>query len=260
MNRFFAPYAGFTLAAVSIFISIPAIHAQVAFNGTDAYLQEFNTLPKSGEFIFVNDTTLKGWYSSVTAGWVSNGATSGDAPIGSGSNIYSWGAVSGSDRSLGIFSRNSSAYTGRLGLQMQNTSGATIDAVTLTFNVEQWRRNSGGATLSFGYLTTAESGSQLTASNYTTDTRGGLTDFNTSGSGGTDGNNSTYQQRISFTLSGLDWKSGEYLWLRWNFSSAGNAVGIGLDDLKVSAIPEPSAVAIVFGVTGLLAIASCHRR
>lgn len=254
------------LALATVFFGVSAIHAQIAFNGTTAYTQNFDALPSSGAFTFVNDVTLSGWYSSVESGLASNGAASGDAPIASsGSRTYSWGTIAGSDRALGIFNRTSTPFTGHVGIQLQNTSGGAIDAITLTFDVEQWRRNTGGATLGFSYLTTSSSDGQLTAGGYTTDARGGLSAFATAGSGtGTDGNSTTFRQTVSFTLSGLDWQNGDYLWLRWTTSdSVSTAAGIGIDNLTVavaSTIPEPSSAAFLLGTGGLLAATASRRR
>lgn len=238
------------------------LHAQVSFSGAGAYTQNFDTLPSSaGPFTFENNSTLAGWYVSQTSGQASNGATSGDYPIASsGARVYSWGTGTGSDRALGYFNRTGTAGTGHLGLQLQNTSGGVIDSITLSFDVEQWRRNADGATLSFAWLTTSASGSQLTAGDYTTDARGGLTTFATATSGGgLDGNNN--RQNVSFTLTDLNWQAGEYLWLRWSIlDSISTSAGIGIDNLTISTIPEPSSAVLLSGVCGLLVATAARRR
>ncbi|EIP97927.1 hypothetical protein OpiT1DRAFT_02377 [Opitutaceae bacterium TAV1] len=259
-------------ASLLVLAATDALHAQAAFDGINPYTQNFNTLPAhasaSGDnsgttsFSFSNNSTLVGWYSSVGAGRASAGQhhTSG--------RTYSWGPdayndnPNAVDRALGIYSAEGFASTAYLGLQLQNTSGATIDSVTLAFDVEQWRQGLSATTWTFSYLITAATGNQLTASGYTADARGDAASGVTGSAKGLNGNLEANKTAISVTLTGLDWQAGEYLWFRWASNQPGSAsdpvtsaAGLGLDNLKVEVtpIPEPGAVALLAGSLVLLA-------
>ncbi|RRJ97368.1 endonuclease [Opitutaceae bacterium TAV4] len=250
-------------------LALPAaLQAQVLINGTTTYIQNFDTLPIHTQadgggttaFTFINNSTLPGWYSSIDGtdnkAKASIGSPSGDA-------IYSWGSSASTDRAFGIFSSAGFTNTEWLGLQLQNTSGTTIDTVKLTFDVEQWRRNTNHTTWAFSYLLTAESGNQLTTDGYTADSRGNAASRSaTPTAGRSDGNNASYRRTVSVTLTGLNWQAGEYLWLRWGSDQGANAAGLGLDNFKVEAtpVPEPATVALLLGLPALFFAALLRSR
>jgi len=251
--------------------SASMLSAQVLFDGTQAYTQDFDTLPSSGSFTFENNSTLLGWYTAPASAQASNGGagTNDPAPTVSGSRIYSWGDVDAPDRALGYFSRTSpTTNTGRFGIQLQNTSGAVIDALTITFDIEQWRRNSNdpGTTLNFEWLTTAASDNQLTAAaGYILDERGSRSGFIVGSNGSLNGNVSPNSQTISFTLTGLNWQNEEFLWLRWSvLNSMSSSAAVGIDNLSIVAplatIPEPASAAALLGACGLIAAAAGRRQ
>lgn len=232
---------------------------QASFTGVD-YNQNFDTLPiHSGTssttttFNFNNNSTLVGWWSTVGAG-TNQGRASSAAAAASG-EIYSFGSstdtetASSTDRALSIFTANGFAQTAHLGLQLRNDSGATIHSVTLSFNVEQWRRNTNAVTWDFSWLATSATGSQLDADGYTVVPAGNATSTVHGNAGGLSGNsNST---AISVTLTGLDWNAGEFLWLRWSTDQGSASAAIALDDVRVSLIPEPNTAAIGAGAVVL---------
>jgi hypothetical protein len=240
--------AGFACAAV-LFGTVVS-QAQVLFDGATTYTQNFDSLPRSGAvFTFEDNTTLAGWFSSLgytgtPNGQVSNGSSATLA--GDGTSIYSWGSKGNPDRALGAFTRMGTATTSHLALQLQNTSGGVINAITITFDVEQWRRNSKGAALAFSYLTTPSNQDfSKSDSGYVTDARGGLREFVTGENGaGVNGNN--LRQSVSFVLNGLAWKNGDYLWLRWSIvDSMSKGAGIGIDNLSIAAVPSAATASVI---------------
>ncbi|MDR1281461.1 MAG: PEP-CTERM sorting domain-containing protein [Opitutaceae bacterium] len=281
IHRHLPVHAATAATAGLLALAVPGtLHAQAAFDGTTACTQDFNTLPAhasaSGDnsgttsFTFSNNSTLAGWYSSAGAGRASAGQQHNNG------RIYSWGRDAYNsnpdavDRALGIYSAEGFASTAYLGLQLQNTSGATIDSVTLAFDVEQWRQGASATTWTFSYLITASTGSQLTATGYTADARGDAASGVTGSAKGLNGNLDANKTAVSVTLTGLDWRAGEYLWFRWASDQPGSAsapatsaAGLGLDNLKVeltSAVPEPAAVALLAGSLVLLAGFAFRRR
>lgn len=253
-----------TVSALALFIA-SVLQAQISFDGITAYTQNFDTLPgllstdsNTQSFTFTNNSTLPGWWTSVTGGgYSSSGSTQ------SSGKIFSWGSkvanIGDREQALGLHTGNSNGYSGNteyLGLQLQNTSGTTINSVTLSFTVEQWRKSTGSITQPFSWLVTAAAGNQLTSAGYTADTRGDATSLVTdSSSSGLNGNIAANRDSVSVMLTGLNWKAGEYLWLRWSNSQTTNTVAaIALDDLKVelTSIPEPALVSSILA----LAVAS----
>ena len=61
---------------------------------------------------------------------------------------------------------------------------------------------------------------------------------------------------ISHTFSSLNWAPGADLWIRWrDRAPSGNADGIAIDNVRFTAVPEPTGVAFVVAagsVAGLL--------
>ncbi|MDR1281175.1 MAG: PEP-CTERM sorting domain-containing protein [Opitutaceae bacterium] len=237
-----------------------AIQAQATFDGSTAYTQNFDMLPvytgtSTASFTFTSNSTLPGWYYTSTEGRSSAGQYNGSA-----GQIYNWGSSGSDDRALGIFTAITGGFsnTPYLALQLRNTSGETIDSVTLTFDVEQWRRNTNAVIWSFDYLVTPESSSKLTStSGYTANSGGNATSLHTGSATGLNGNTDVNRTTVSVTLTGLNWANGDYLWLRWSSNNAvSTSSAIALDNLKVevtSAVPEPAAIALLAGSLVLLA-------
>jgi len=233
-----------------------ALRAQVSFTGAP-YKQDFDSLPSftvdgsttTSVFTFSNNSTLPGWYSSVGTG--TNAAVRSAGAAKATGDLYDWGSSGDTDRALGLFSSAGYSSTAYLGLQLRNDSGATIDTLTLTFDVEQWRRNVNATTWAFSYLETSASGDQLTASGYTSDVLGNAVSPVTGSAGGSNGNANVTP--VSVTLTGLNWQAGDTLWLRWASDQGEKASGLGLDNLSVSLtpIPEPRTVALAFGMAAL---------
>ncbi|AHF89141.1 hemolysin-type calcium-binding region [Opitutaceae bacterium TAV5] len=246
--------------------------AQVSFTGT-LYEQNFDTLPAQASgtltWTLANNSTLPGWYSTEGA------ADSARASSGSrsGGTLYSFGANNSADRALGLFAGNgyASGHTAYLGLQLINNTGDTINSVTLSFDVEQWRYHTYATTWDFSWLVASSSGDQLTASGYTADERGNAVSLHVSGdegfssSGGLPnggGNGIGNYTSVSITLTNINWQAGEYLWLRWGSNQVNDAAGLGLDNVRLTAtqIPEPGLVALLLGATALVPVIVSRRK
>ncbi|RRJ94294.1 hemolysin [Opitutaceae bacterium TAV4] len=259
-----------TLTSLLALAAVLPLAAQVSFTGTP-YTQDFDSpaLPyqSSGtpSWTFINNDTLLGWYSTENA---TDAARSSSGPRSAGT-LYSFGANNSSDRALGLFAGNGYAadHTAYLGLQLINNTGAAINSVTISFDVEQWRYHTNATTWEFSYMTTGTPGNQLSlTTGYKPDARGdatslhktGDTGFATSGGlpdGGGNGEDNKYS--ISFTLTNLNWKAGDSLWLRWSSNQGNDAAGIGLDNfrLEVAQIPEPHVMALLMGASALALLA-----
>lgn len=220
---------------------LPA-HAQVIFE--DAYNQNFDTLPAPGAaantalFTYTNNTTLTGWYSNRSGTAVASNGTNNN----NGNGLFSWEHSADSDRAFGSYeSAGFSPDTAFHGMQLFNNSGSTISDIQLAYTVEQWRRSANATTWVGEYLVTSLAGDQLTAGGYTTITGSSVTATAVGGNSGLNGDLPQFQQDFDLSLNNLGWADGEYLWIRWANSQVADSSGMGLDNLSVTAIPEPAA-------------------
>lgn len=221
------------------------LHSQVLFNGS--YSQTFDTLPVNPtttvtSWTFTNNSNLVGWYSSVGTGEKEARSSSGSATASG--VLYSWGAAGASDRAFGTFGANGYSSTAYFGLQLLNDTDATISMVDVDYVVEQWRRNTNATSWTFQYLVTNATGDQISTSGYMTLSAGNVTAPQTGTAAGLNGNDPANQVSRSFTLSGLDWQAGEYLWLRWANDQGETSSGLGLDNFSIVAVPEPTTTAL----------------
>jgi hypothetical protein len=131
------------LLSIFCFISL-GIQAQILVTSNGfLYQQNFNSLARSGtDVVWNNNTTLPGWYAASTAGG-SYATYSTSAGGVSTHGLYSYGSstsVNGdTDRALGSLNQDASGHIA-YGVLFQNTSGATMNSVTLAFTAEQWRK------------------------------------------------------------------------------------------------------------------------
>jgi DNA/RNA endonuclease G (NUC1) len=245
-----------TSASASLSIT-SASSTQIYYSG-GTYAQNFDSLPSSGSYTFsvtggavvpVADSPIG---AAQAGGWAfSNyGATTAVAKfaVGTGSStagsVYSLGSTGNSDRALG--SLGSSSAISRFGATIVNNTGQTINAVTLSYTGEQWRRGGGAINkLTFSY------GVGATDINTGTFTTAAALDFTapvTVGSSLTlDGNLAANRTAISSTLTSLNWTPGSTLVLRWtDTDDNGSDDALGIDDFSLStSISGPVGPSIV---------------
>lgn len=239
-----------------LFSQLP-LHAQIVYSG-GTYTETFDGLPANStssiETVTINNNLASsgtlGWYSSTGAG--SNARASSGGESGS-ATLYSWGSLGSSDRAYGIHASTGFASTQYFGVQIQNTTGATINSITITFTLEQWRRNTSATTLNFDYQTYATNANILSSTGYTAYSSGNVTAPNTGTALGLDGNQAANQVAVSFTLNSVNWQDGQYLWLRWGNTEVAASSGVGIDNFTLTAVPEPGSVLLVLiGLGGIL--------
>lgn len=131
----------------------------------------------------------------------------------------------------------------------QNNTGSTITSLTINYDIERYRINTAAASVSMFY---SLNGTSWTAISNSTST------FSTGSSSYTFSSPTTDNKSISLTGLGINTSSSIYL--RWNFDTTGsNSQGLGLDNVSVTAIPEPSTYAAIAGVLALGGV-MWHRR
>lgn len=250
--------------------------AQVNFVST--YSQNFDALVNAGTAnAWTDNTTITGWYMrrmDDVNGELADQYNAGDGTSNAGA-VYSFGAAGSTERALGSVGSGSVEHS-VYGVRLKNTSGAAINSITVAYTGEEWR--DGGNTtpvsqaLAFSYsLNSTTVGADLQtgpgAAGYSADTnftRVNSLDFNGPVFGATatalDGNLAANQVAITGTITfATPWANGADLWIRWvDVNDAGNDLGLGIDNLTVTAntVPEPASMAAL----GLGALALIRRR
>jgi len=221
----------------------------VSFTGT--YVQNFDTLASSGTAIaWTNDATLAGWslFRQPAPGTAVATIEAGAGTSNTGA-FFSYGSAGSTERALGgqgsggsyFGGPASGAVAGWIVFSAVNDSGATIDALTLRYDGEQWRNGGNASTqsmvLEYGFGAGLDTVAQWIAP-------GAAFDWSAPVVGTTaaavDGNGAGRIDDVGGDLTGLDWNSGETLWLRWTErNDAGNDHGLALDDLSLSVAAAP---------------------
>ncbi|MES2429762.1 MAG: endonuclease [Bacteroidota bacterium] len=218
---------------VALFLTISTFSAksQVIITSTGTpYTQDFNTLASSNGPASVMPT---GWafLETGSAANTTYGVDIGSAATG---NTYSYGALSDAERALGSLTSGSLHST--YGVSFTNNSGSTITSLTITYTGEQWRlgTNTGRLdTLNFAYSLNATS---LNTGTWIDENNLDFTSAVVSGTTGLlDGNNSTNQKNISFTIQGVSIANGTTFWLRLDdVDATGADDGLAIDNFTVS--------------------------
>ena len=225
-----------------------------------SYTQNFNALPTTGSMgNWTNDSTLQGWSMFTTGGaaeitYISSGAsitTPRPRNIGTAT-----------DRALGA--RTANAYQDfTLALALTNTSGAALSGVNLRYDGEQWRHAAQDVpnvvVLSYGIGSTFAS-----VTNWTTP--GGSFDFTAPITGATastpDGNVAGLVPNLGGNIN-LNWNAGDTLWVKWTFPSTTDAIGsdtLAIDNVTVTAVPEPASIAMLGLGLGVVALGARRRK
>jgi hypothetical protein len=237
-----------------------AIRAQtppVSFPGT--YSQNFDVMGQT-------TTYPPGWEGRKTNApkpgnlavlFVNNEAATSTGAV---ENVGFTGVHPLSDRALGM--QASPGFVGAMGAIFTNTTGSTVNSLTISFMTEQYRTgssNTANETLVFGYQlggTDVFNGTFIPFS--ALDVQEILTGSTTSAA--VDGNAPANSALVTATLNNLNWANGQNLVIRWldTFDSGTNAL-LAIDDISIVAVPEPTIIALA-GATVVAVGWYYHRR
>lgn len=249
-----------TGAAIALSIAAAhAAHAQtIAYTG-GTYAQSFDGLPTTGFTSvvgagphalivgFPGATGVDGWYggnplgsSASTEFRAQDGSLSGN----SGRGVISYGTAGSTDRALGVLA--TSNQISRIGALFVNSTAAVLTDVTITYTGEQWRRGNVATpnALTFTYGLGASTNAATTPFSALTFTAPNAQASPTEVA--LNGNAAANRTLISATITGLNWQPGQTLAIAWTANDAqGQDDGVAIDDLTLSAVPSPGALALL---------------
>jgi hypothetical protein len=238
----------------------PALHAQILFTGN--YSENFDTLSSSVGVpqTWTDNTTLLGWHAPLAPTYTPGTGSDGTA------NFYALGVAGAGvveDRALGWRNGGAVGEFRIIGLRLTNSTGLTLSSFDVSYRGEQWQRNNSAfaSTLRLQYSVNALSADDSAATwtevaplQYTGPLVG------PSAVTAIDGNATGNFALLSAAGLATNWLPGTDLWMRWvstGISGADHLVAV--DDVAVSAIPEPSSSALLVAA-GLLGFAGLRRR
>ncbi len=163
----------------------------------------------------------------------------------------SWRALqnaSTTDLALGM--KNSG--TGRFVLRLQNNTSQALDSWSISYNVEQFSRGASASTITFDYGLISATGSFIT-----TGLTGGSAVTATTG---TDGNLASVLSTGRTATIATSIAAGSEIYLRWTYNHAsGTSPHLGVDDIVVSAVPEPKTW-VMIGIGSAFMLWNLRRR
>lgn len=198
--------------------------------------------------------------SDNPTGWTATAGTFRGYGTGSGTagGVYSFGTDAdgtNTDRWLGIqFAGTPSS--GTLSAEFVNNTGSLIEILNISYQAYQFRAASGGRSSFFDV--NVNGGGAISGLNFTAD--------NTIATGerGTILGVTGFPTTLSVTVSGLSISDGDTFTVNWagfrGDDVTGSAQGIGINNISVSAIPEPSTYAAIGGILALGAVLYRRRK
>ncbi|HQS23800.1 MAG: hypothetical protein B7Y11_09125 [Sphingobacteriia bacterium 24-36-13] len=211
------------------------------------YQQNFNDLPNGGSFTLIGKgphsfsqspfsiAGLNGWEFMHRSGTGTNAVFVQGAGTATSSGIYSVGASGSTDRALGSLAAGTGVYA--FGIRLTNQTGGSLNKISGSFSAEQWRKGgSGNINTWVGKYGTGTINS-LDQPNLLSHSAMNFSSIQFSiGAGSLNGNSPENQTNIQFTITGIDWKNGEQLLLRWDdVDETGSDDLVAIDNFSFSA-------------------------
>lgn len=203
--------------------------AQSGISSSSLQTENFNSLstafPLNWKVSSPGTGLTSGW-ATVTNGTVTTQSANNGTPTSGG--VYNWGTTSGSDRALGFMTSSTYASPNAIMAWYRNTSGATQNIITVSFQIERYRINMDAFTLSFF--------SSTDGSAWTAQASGDVANsiFPIGSSGYSFSTPKTITKTISVNIAaGLPNNADFYL--KWVFTTGTNSQGLGLDNVSVFA-------------------------
>ena len=237
------------------------------------YIQNFDSLPISITYSLPNKgpfsvqappisiNAAAGWFFVQSAGTASQSGWIAGNGSGTNHGVYSTGANNVKERSLGSLASSGGSYL--FGCILINQTGKTLNQITITAQIEQWRK--GGSGKKNNWYCRAKTGNWqgMDTSNLIACAEGNFSSpVFSSGVTALNGNLLENQQSLNFQLNRFAWKNGEKLMLVWyDPDEAGNDDVCSIDQFQFSAnqqvsIPKLDSIRID-SLTTSAAVFSC---
>jgi len=185
---------------------------------------------------------------TATTGDFARGASVGGVTTG---GFYGFDVSNGgtADRALGLQPVGDDWTPGTITLRLQNQTGGTLTALDISYTIYVLNNAARGNTFNF-----AHSGDDSSYSSV------GSLDFTSAAAA--DGSPAWVATPRSTSLTGLSIPNNAFYYLRWSGDDAGGSGSrdeFALDDIAITAVPEPGAT-VVTGAGLLLGLAAVRRR
>jgi hypothetical protein len=271
----------FTAAIMAVAVGHVASASPVSLNSLGTYTQNFTgytafdaaaqPLGWSTVFAGTGGNVFRGFTTNGTAVQTGFAGTSGGSITSGG--LFSWGELlPGPPETIGnstfAWQATGSTPTMTTTGSFLNNTGATITELTVSFNAYQWRMGAGGGGTQFGRASTLVlSGSNVPGLNPFTFTSGTQTSSSATATGrafGSAAPNALYAADATFSqaLTGLSIANGDTFNFVFTYdrgAGSGSAQGIAIDNFQITAVPEPSTLAMG-GVAALAILGGIRRR
>ncbi len=153
---------------------------------------------------------------------------------------------SSSDYAIGM--KNSADQT--MTLTLQNNTGMTISSWNVAYAIEQYSRGGSATVMSFSY--------SLNGTSFITTNLSGAADVSANNSVPLDVNFSAVSSTSRMGIVAEPIANGDLIYFRWTYDhQSGTSAYIGLDDITVTAVPEPASA--LLGTLSFITLL-CRRR
>jgi hypothetical protein len=220
----FTGFVVFFCSAVSAQTSLPAI---------TIVTQDFNSIGNSGTATLPANWKISAAGTGATSGYASGTnltattqAASSGVPATGGA--YNWATIAGSDRAIGFLASASYAGPNSIMAHYRNTTGATVNSVTIAFVIKRYVINSSTASVVFSSSTDGNAWVPETAGDISS------ADFQPGTNAGTF---ATPKSIYKIVTANVTVPNNGDIYFRWVFTNTGNtnSQGLGLDDVSVFA-------------------------
>lgn len=219
-------------------------------------LSAFNTPVTESFTSYAGTAAPTNWTAVGNTGPSFQGEGTGSSATG---GFWSYGETASTERALGYLGNGTTAQSVDLTASFANTTGLTISELAISFDAEQWRSVLDGRINGWA-LSISTDGivfDPIAAGNLST-----WESTNALATGALDGNANSSTR--SGSITGLSILDTSTFFLRWSAdrgTGGGSSQGIAIDNISVTAVPEPSTMALLgCGAIGLAVYAKRRRR